>query len=95
MAEDAHKRTRRSLGGESGERVRRARFAKPLHVILDEDLDDIAADAPSAFEGFGRPAAGGHVRAEFQSQLLFRFFSDFGFLISFGFSYTSWSLPVW
>jgi len=44
------------------------RLAKPLHIILNKDLDDLATDAEAAFEGFPDTAAGGHMGAEFHGQ---------------------------
>src|SRR5439155_156361 len=48
----------------------RSRFAQPLHVVLNKNLDDFTVDAAPALERPPGAAAGGHVRAELHCSTL-------------------------
>ena len=69
VAEDAGEAVRGQFVRIQRAVLRRDRFAEPLHVILNENLDDLAVDAATALEGFPNPATGGHVCAEFHRGL--------------------------
>jgi hypothetical protein len=56
--------------------LRRKRLAEPLHVVLDEDLDNFAADAPPALEGPPNAAARGHVCAKLHIAKAYEMNSD-------------------
>jgi hypothetical protein len=43
----------------------RKRFAGPLHVIFDKDLDRLTVDASTTLQSGPNTAAGGHVGSEF------------------------------
>jgi hypothetical protein len=78
IAEDRGKAMTGLLLLEPRDLGRLRRPAKPLHVILDEDLDDFAAHRSSAFQRLPDPAANGHVGAEFHgpsvARLVYSFF---------------------
>ena len=69
VAEDASEAIRGPFLRISGDVPRRKRLPEPLHVVLNEHLDDLAVDAAASLQGFPNPAAGGHVCAEFHRGL--------------------------
>jgi hypothetical protein len=64
VAKDNVKFLSREFVGVKSEVVRRIGFAKPLHVVLYEDLNNLAVNLRAALQRFPNPAAGGHVCTE-------------------------------
>src|SRR5882672_6056969 len=64
MAEDTRKCIRRKFIGVQGKFFGRSRFAQPLHVVLNEDLENFTVDAAPALERPPGAPACGHVRTK-------------------------------
>jgi hypothetical protein len=65
VAEDGVEFAGGKLVGVVGEFLWFVGAAEPLHVVLYEELDDVAAESDAAFKGSPGSAGGGHVGAEF------------------------------
>src|SRR5436305_1442262 len=68
MSEDGVEFLRGEFVGVERKIARRVRFAEPLHVVLHEDLNNLAVDFRAALQRLPNAAAGGHVSAEFHSR---------------------------
>src|SRR5207248_3058109 len=65
MAENAAESISSQFVGIEPQGFGRRRLAEPLHVVLDEDLDHLAADASSTLQASPGTAADRHVRTKF------------------------------